>query len=114
MREEQVKQVKRLIAERIAESSLDQKTKELREQIEALKAEQGLLTLEEAEEKIEAYVRRGMTYEQSLNEVISQLEERELAAQAKADQRKKERTIDLEAEAEREAMRELREQANAG
>jgi hypothetical protein len=93
MREEQVKQVKRLIAERIAESSLDQKTKELREQIEALKAEQGLLTLEEAEAQIEAYVRRGMTYEQSLHEVISQLEERELEATSRADQRNKQRTI---------------------
>jgi hypothetical protein len=107
MNEEQVRQ---LIAKEIVKSGLTEKTGELREQIEALKAEQGLLTLEEAEEKIEAYVRRGMSYEQSLNEVISQLEERELEAKSRADQRKKERTEVALEETERQAALELREE----
>jgi hypothetical protein len=95
--------IRELVDKHYAESGLDKKNAELRLQIQALEEKQGVLTLESAEERVETYVRRGLTYEQAFDMVVEELEEQDLAAKTKREQAQKEKTEAQLAEMDRRA-----------
>jgi hypothetical protein len=109
---ERKKQAIRQYFERITHSH-DKARGQLQEELIKLNAQIAADRLELAEEKIERYAKRGMSYEQALNTVISQLEEQDAKRKLKEDERARERTeLELE-EAEKRAMLELEEEGNA-
>jgi 23S rRNA maturation mini-RNase III len=86
-------QVKALIDKYITESRLDERTEELREQVQALEARQGFLNLEQAEERIESLVRHhDVSYAQALDLVVEELEEKEQERQARHAHARREQT----------------------
>ncbi len=85
-------EVKQLIEQYIEQYQLDQKTDVLREQIQALEARQGLLNLEQAEEKVESYVKQGLSHEAAFKLVVEELEEKEQKRKARLDEARREKT----------------------
>jgi hypothetical protein len=86
---------------------------QLQEELIKLDAQIARDRLELAEEKVEYYAKRGMSYEQALDTVISQLEEQDAKRKLKEDERAREQTMTELEQAEKRAMRELREEGNA-
>ena len=105
-------QVQQLIEQYIKESKLDEKTSELRAQIQDLKAQIGVDRLDLLEERVEHLAKRGLPYEQALDLAIAECEQRDLERKIKEDERARARTqVELE-EAERQAALELEDEAN--
>jgi hypothetical protein len=65
---------------------------QLQEELIKLNAQIAVDRLALAEEKVEYYARRGMSYEAALDTVIAELEERDLQRKLKEDERARERT----------------------
>ncbi len=103
-------EVRELIEQYIEQYQLDQKTDELREQIQALEARQGLLNLEQAEERVESYAKQGLSYEAAFKLVVEELEEQELARKARLDEGRREKTqVELDELSEAQEMRLMQE-----
>lgn len=108
---ERKKQAIRQYFERITHSH-DKARGQLQEELIKLNAQIAADRLELAEEKIERYAKRGMSYEQALDTVIAELEEQDAKRKLREDERARARTqVELE-EAERQAALELEDEAN--
>ncbi len=84
--------VEELIARYIDDSGVGQQIAQLKEQVAELEARQGLLNLEQAEEKVESYVKQGLSHEAAFKLVVEELEEKELARKARLEQARAEKT----------------------
>ncbi len=107
--------VRELVEKVVEESGLNEKTAELKAQVQALEAKQGLLDLEHAEERVEVLAKRhGLNYEAAFKLVVEELEEKEQERKARLDEISREQTTTRLAQMDEEEELRLLEQEEEG